>query len=106
MSTRTLAIWTAAAGLIAATSVTRGAQAGNCTGTITADCDFGGVSVVIDDLTFGSQIVTCPLGCSVSATAAVQKFYSTHDSSLYDSVIVCPVFSTTDGARTILIDYG
>src|SRR5262245_2393016 len=100
---RTLAIWTTAIGLVAATGV-KSAQAANCstTGNITNDCDTTGLSVVIDDGT----IVSCSGTCTVSATAAAQKFYSLHDRSAYDFLIICPVFNTSDGARNFLVDTG
>jgi hypothetical protein len=108
MRKRTLATWLATVGLLTATGVKTAQAAGPCptSGNITTDCDATGVSVVIDDLSFGSQIVTCPAGCTVSATAAAQKFYSSHDAGLYDFLIICPVFNTNDGARNFLVDPG
>ena len=108
MRKRTLATWTAALGLLAATGA-RPAQAAPCptSGNITADCDATGVSVVIDDLSVGSQIVDCSAGpCTVSATAAAQKFYSFHDRGAYDFLVICPVFNTSDLARNFLVDTG
>jgi hypothetical protein len=109
MRKRTLATWTAALGLVAATGA-QSAQAANCptSGNITTDCDTTGLSIVVDDQSSGgAPIIDCSTGfCTVSPTQLAQKFYSLHDRAAYDFLIVCPNFATSDGARNIPVDTG